>query len=67
MENPEHIKPIIKRKADKLAGTWIKCKFCEGEQAQIRLEDRRWRVFCVQCGSDYYLKEQRSLDNAPTL
>ena len=59
MENPEHISIPIRRKANKLAGQWIACKFCEG-QAVITLTDYRWWVNCITCKQDYYLKEQRN-------
>ena len=63
----EHIEPTIKKKAKELAGTFIQCKFCESRDARIILEQNRWKVSCPVCLSNYYLKEQHSLDNAQTL
>ena len=52
----EHIETTIKKKAKELAGTFIQCKFCEGE-AVITLQDFRYMVYCIREGRDYYLKE----------
>lgn len=51
----EHIKEIIPRTT---AGSHLKCKFCSDENALIQLIDRRYKVFCPVCQSEYYLKEQ---------
>ena len=40
------------------AGKHIKCKYCQYDKAKIILEDRRNKVRCGGCGSEYYLKEQ---------
>jgi ribosomal protein S27E len=37
------------------AGQKIKCRLC-GEETIIYLADSRYRVFCVSCGEDTYLK-----------
>lgn len=55
----ENLKKTIEKKARDLAGTWIECKFCK-EEARIILEDRRWKVDCIICGSHYYLKTQHN-------
>jgi ribosomal protein S27E len=44
-------------KTSSLPSGKIKCKHCH-EEATIITTDFRYKVYCVTCGSEYYLKEQ---------
>lgn len=37
---------------------YIKCRACNYENAQITLEEKRYKVNCLRCGEQYLLKEQ---------
>jgi transcription elongation factor Elf1 len=46
------------KKHRELLGRYIKCKYCESDSCRIYLEDNRYRISCVVCGYNGYLKEQ---------